>query len=196
MRPLPAFEPPKRLCAFGPGLPIPDRVPSPWSFTTSTVSYAPGPAGLLRPAYGLGVRRVSDLVIPRSLPAEAVRIAHPAREPDSQNRLGPRGLSRNAVTLRRVPLVSSRAASLRPLPSCRCRSESVLWFAEANLHIVSARRGRSCLRPVPVSPGARPGGIGISVAGKSPPRALLREQPASRPCSTDESVVAIAPLPA
>jgi len=34
-----------------------------------------------------------------------------------------RGVPRGAVhTLRRVPLVDSRAASLRPLPSCRCHS--------------------------------------------------------------------------
>jgi hypothetical protein len=63
-----------------------------------------GAAGLLHPAVDYGVRRVS-----RSSPRE-----HP-RVPRRGLRL-PRAANR---TLRRVPLISSRTASLRPLPSCR-----------------------------------------------------------------------------
>jgi hypothetical protein len=85
MRPLPAGGPPKRLVHLRAGTSNPGHVPSAWILTTSTACSAPGPAGLLRPACGRGVRRV----LPRR------------------------------STLRRVPLASSRTASLRPLPPCR-----------------------------------------------------------------------------
>jgi hypothetical protein len=66
-----------------------------------------GVAGLLRPAAGYGVRRVSRCP------------SHPlcggGHEPS---------VPRAAVTLRRVPLVSSRSASLRSLPPCRFRPSS------------------------------------------------------------------------
>jgi hypothetical protein len=66
-----------------------------------------GAAGLLRPAAGYGVRRVSRCP------------SHPlcggGHEPS---------VPRAAVTLRRVPLVSSRSASLRSLPPCRFRPSS------------------------------------------------------------------------
>jgi hypothetical protein len=65
-------------------------------------------AGLLHPAAGSGVRRVSrsGFQATRRLPA---------------GRRGPRAADR---TLRRVPLANSRTASLRPLPSCHCRAHS------------------------------------------------------------------------
>jgi hypothetical protein len=63
-----------------------------------------GAAGLLHPAAGHGVRRVSCFRLPHT----------------SEDGLEARHISRAAGhTLRRVPLISSRTASLRPLPSCR-----------------------------------------------------------------------------
>jgi hypothetical protein len=65
-----------------------------------------GPAGLLHPAAGYEVRCVS-------------------RRPPHLRRGGVEpSVSRNAVTLRRVPLVSSRSASLRSLPPCCCLPSS------------------------------------------------------------------------
>jgi hypothetical protein len=61
-----------------------------------------GVAGLLHPAAGYGVRRVSR--------CPSHRLCGDGYE---------RSVPRAAVTLRRVPLVSSRAASLRSLPPCR-----------------------------------------------------------------------------
>jgi hypothetical protein len=66
-----------------------------------------GVAGLLRPAAGYGVRRVS-------------RCPSHHLVGDGYERSVPRA----AVTLRRVPLVSSCAASLRSLPPCRYRPSS------------------------------------------------------------------------
>jgi hypothetical protein len=67
----------------------------------------PGAAGMLHPAAGHEVRRVS--VARRQARPEALlrgsRLSHDA-----------------ARTLRRIPLASSRTASPRPLPSCRCPS--------------------------------------------------------------------------
>jgi hypothetical protein len=129
-------------------------VPSSWSVTTSTAFSAPGSAGLLRPASDLGVRRVSGRRVPRP-PKRSVgtRAVFPATRSN---------------TLQRVPLASSRTASLRPLPPCRCRvpehprprgpgsrrarrrrggpdsTESVLWFTKVNLHIVSVRWWAGC----------------------------------------------------
>jgi hypothetical protein len=68
-------------------------------------------AGLLHPAADLGVRRVSRLA-----PPEPEAEAPSSGDPD---------VPRDGVhTLRRVPLVRSRTASPRPLPSCRCRRSS------------------------------------------------------------------------
>jgi len=67
----------------------------------------PGAAGLLHPAAGHEVRRVS--VARRQHHPEAALIEL-ASSP------------RRSHTLRRIPLVSSRTASPRPLPSCRYRS--------------------------------------------------------------------------
>jgi hypothetical protein len=67
----------------------------------------PGAAGLLRPAAGHEVRRVSVAASPgspESGPANP-RLSHDATH-----------------TLQRIPLVGSRTASPRPLPSCRYRS--------------------------------------------------------------------------
>ena len=71
--------------------------------------------------------RGRGFVAPRSRPWGSSRF-QPPRVPrlqpdrDPGGSWDPRVLPRDAVrTLRRVPLVSSRTASLRPLPSCRCR---------------------------------------------------------------------------
>lgn len=101
MRPLPEHRR-ERRCPSGRGFHTPTPVPSTWSLTTSTAFSAPGPAGLLHPASGPEVHRVS----------------HPARPSPPKRRWGPAGPPRGAVTLQRVPLVSSRTASLRPLPPC------------------------------------------------------------------------------
>lgn len=73
-------------------------------------------AGLLRPAAGPEVHRVSggrSGTLPKETPARTC-------------------LPRDTVdTLRRVPLVSSRAASPRPLPSCRHRCCAATHPAEA-----------------------------------------------------------------
>jgi hypothetical protein len=119
---------------FGPGRPVPTRVPPSWFLTTSTVFSAPGPAGLLRPACGLEVRRVADLASLRA-PVE------------TGNRRGTRGLSRDCTTLRRVPLASSRTASLQPLPSCRCRRSQCSGSPRRTPTSTSHAVGRSLLRP-------------------------------------------------
>lgn len=69
-------------------------------------------AGLLHPATGLGVRRVSRAT------------AHHRFVPRPEAPWNRHHLSRDDVrTLRRVSLVDSRTASLRPLPSCRCLAD-------------------------------------------------------------------------
>lgn len=80
-------------------------VPPLWFLTTSAACSALEAAGLLRPASGPEVHRVSSCA---------------ARPPVSGRGLRPI-LSRSAFhTLRRLPLVSSRTVSPRPLPSCPC----------------------------------------------------------------------------
>lgn len=56
---------------------LPDPVPSAWFLTTSTASSARRLAGLLRPAAGPGVRRVSD----RAIGFPSARPSSPARPP-------------------------------------------------------------------------------------------------------------------
>jgi hypothetical protein len=99
-RPLPEAE-----ASFGP------TVPPVESRSALVVSHhldgflRAGAAGLLHPAAGSGVRRVSCFRHPR------------APEGGLDGRRIPRAAGH---TLRRVPLISSRTASLRPLPSCLC----------------------------------------------------------------------------
>jgi hypothetical protein len=97
-------------------------VPSSWFLTTSTACSTRGPAGLLHPAPGPGVH---DLAGVQPRPVKVDRC----------------GRSDHAVTLRRLPLVGSRAASPRPLPPWRSRrgtpdppsSESTLPFPHKKL---------------------------------------------------------------
>jgi len=85
-------------------------------------------ASLLRPAVGHEVRRVS----------------HPPATRLSEDILATRFVPRNAVrTLRRVPLISSRTASLRSLPSYRLHSISGLNAVPTEAGSVSRRRRRS-----------------------------------------------------
>lgn len=120
-------------------------------------------------------------------------------------------------TLRRVPLVSSRTASLRPLPSCRCRCHAPRCLhPEALSHrgetgpatrrddalVCRSRLPRRLLthrgepRHVRRAPPGTPDQLRCDpVAGSAASLVTFREQPASRPCSTDESVVAPWPLP-
>jgi hypothetical protein len=107
LRPLPVRGLPKQIEYLRVGF------PGPTSRSALVVSHhlggllRTGAAGLLRPAPGLGVRRVSGRTRP-----------HDSRRGRSgRERPFPR---RGQSTLRRVPLVSSRTASLRPMPSCRC----------------------------------------------------------------------------
>jgi hypothetical protein len=105
------------------------RVPSSWFLTTATVYSAPRPAGLLHPATGHGVRCVSSALssTPEGVPSLA----------SSPHRVH---------TLRRIPLVGSRSASPRPLPSCRYRSH---WSAGWRLRAERAFRVGPTARPKP-----------------------------------------------
>jgi hypothetical protein len=88
----------------GSSLPQLEHGPPSWFRTTSTVYSAQRLAGLLRPATGSGVRYVSMVGKP---------VDNRSYLQDCQPS------PRNAVhTLRRIPLVCSRTASLQPLPSC------------------------------------------------------------------------------
>jgi len=91
----------------GPVFPVTDRVPSSWFLTTSTACSAQGLRVCCTPLPALGF------------------IAFHAADPHCFRRSrGRRGAipAMRARTLRRVPLADSRTASLRPLPSCRCRA--------------------------------------------------------------------------
>jgi hypothetical protein len=93
---------------FGSPVPPEPLVPPSRFRTASTVYSARSPAGLLRPAAGRGVRRVSI-----ECPPESRSDLRRFRQPSPP---------RAAVhTLRRIPPVHSRTASLRPLPSCAYR---------------------------------------------------------------------------
>jgi hypothetical protein len=107
-------------------------VPPAWFLTTSAAFSATRPAGLLHPAAGLEVRRVSRDLLPSTRDAshpEAVR----ARD---RGEAGPFPATQS--TLRRVPPARSRAVSPRSVPSMpsgaprvvappapRCRSAEV-----------------------------------------------------------------------
>jgi len=112
----------------------PGPVPPSWFLATSTVFSAHRVAGLLRPAANHGVRRVSRWSSPVPGPARRRCRARDDRP------VGPR----DAVhTLRRLPLVSSRTVSRRPLPSCRY--PLARWRADAEATALSgapAARGR------------------------------------------------------
>jgi hypothetical protein len=90
--------------SVGPTVPPASRVPPSWFCTTSTVCSAQRVAGLLHPAASQGFA--------------AFRVCRLQRRPRATR--GGLNSPRDAVhTLRRVSLVSSRTASLRPLPSWR-----------------------------------------------------------------------------
>jgi len=118
-------------------------VPSSWFCTTSTVFPALGLAGLLHPATGSGVRCVSAAPRPRGCRSDRVAVD---------------GLPRNAFhTLRRIPPVSSRTASLRPLPSCCYLPIHTAFHTEVlvaagrgtllNKNVLRRYRGISACRP-------------------------------------------------
>lgn len=153
-RPLPAPRvAPRHLRADGTTRPAP--VPPAWFRTTSTVFSALKFAGLLRPAAGHEVRRVS----PKPAPAT------PNDEPPgwSAMRAGVRQASLLATpsTLRRVPLARSRTVSPRPAPSVpsspprvvalpapRCRSAEVAR-SESDPRLRGLAPRTSPLRPTP-----------------------------------------------
>jgi hypothetical protein len=97
-----------RDVAIGSGFQARHPVPSSWFRTTSTAYSAPWPRVCCTPLPALGFV---------ALPVARVRLPLGSEDPRGRR---PSALSRDADTLRRVPLVSSRAASLRSLPSCRC----------------------------------------------------------------------------
>jgi hypothetical protein len=166
---------------------------------------------------GLLRTRACGSVAPRFRPWGSSRF-RPRAPPRTSEEVArdPRGFPRDAVvTLQRVPLTSSRSASLRPLPPCRYRypnprrpdghgarrarrrhggpkaTEAVLWFARGEPpHRLRSRAGpgHPCLvrsRSTRCSTTVR------DLRCQRTCRAVsLREQPASRPCSTGESVVA------
>jgi hypothetical protein len=113
----------------------PTLVPSSWFLTTSTVSSTQGLRVCCTPLPALGFT---------AFPAPESRCF---RRSSGRQDAFP---AMRARTLRRVPLASSRTASLRPLPSCLCRSPhpplrvrlawcvvTMLRFAKANPHFVS-----------------------------------------------------------
>jgi hypothetical protein len=92
---------------FGPVVPRTDLVPPSWFLTTSTAFSAQGLRVCCTPLPALGF------------------IAFPVTCPRRFRRSRGRENTIPAMwahTLRRVPLADSRTASLRPLPSCRCRA--------------------------------------------------------------------------
>jgi hypothetical protein len=122
-RPLPEAE-----ASFGSTVPPVVLVPPSWFLTTSAAFSAQGlqVCCALLPAVGFD-----------ALPAPA------SRPPEGT--LQDRRVSRAAFhTLRRVPLVSSRTASLRPLPSCHYRTP----FAPEPARPKSSALDRGRTRPV------------------------------------------------
>jgi hypothetical protein len=97
-RPLPGAEAP-----FGPTVPTVNRVPPSWFLTTSAVCSALGLRVCCTPLPAMEFDAFLASGIPAHPKVAWMFVAFPA----------PR-----VHTLRRVPLVSSRIASLRPLPSC------------------------------------------------------------------------------
>jgi hypothetical protein len=99
---------------FGTKVPTSARVPPLPFHPAPTVSSAHGPAGLLHPATGHGVRHISSTLPPRR-PKTPLRLLPPMSENLGFARTFPNG----AYTLRSFSLRDSRSASPRPLPS-RC----------------------------------------------------------------------------
>jgi len=132
MCPLPGAEAP-----FGSAQPSASLVPPSWFRTTST-------------AFSTSRSRVC--CTPQ--PAKGSPRFAPADPRGARRRWSAGGAPRDAVhTLRRLPLASSRTASLRPLPSCRYRPARLVL-----------RPGRSPHRPPPaeaddVHPSLHPRGI-------------------------------------
>jgi len=159
-------------------------VPSSWFHTTSTAFSARRLAGLLHPAAGPGVRRVSRNPLPRSR-AQGPKVLRWSR--------GEAGLvPRDASTLRRVPPVRSRTVSPRPdpslplglrrvvaLPAPRCRSAEVVRSDSApRLRGVALRTGP--LRPTPFrAPGSLVPSMGLCPlrGPTSSAASLLAERP-------------------
>jgi hypothetical protein len=118
------------------------------------------------------------------------------------------------TTLRRVPLVSSRAASLRPVPSCRCAYPSThrprtsrcvaCGPRDARRRLggpMSARsklrfaRGEPPLRPRSRGSGSRPGGRRASPGAVVPRRrSPVAGEPGSRRCAGSARLQGLAPL--
>jgi hypothetical protein len=93
------------------GYPPPDPVPPSWFLPTSTVSSARRSRVCCTPQPDKGSSRFTLTGARTSGPSE-----------DGPGRDAPSGAPRDAVhTLRSLPSVDSRAASLRPLPPCRYR---------------------------------------------------------------------------
>jgi hypothetical protein len=155
-RPLPEAE-----ASFGGTVPPVSRVSPSWFLTTSAACSARGLRVCCTPLPALGFG---------AFPASASRTPEGARQVHRVPRVA-------VHTLRRVPLVSSRTASLRPLPSCRCRVPAVAGEPACCPGDAPIRRGGP--------PRHQPGGATGEPA--SLPRSA--ERSASRPCSADESVV-------
>jgi hypothetical protein len=118
--PIPARVHSQEQAPFGPAVPLLGHVPPSWFLTTVTAYSARRAMGLLHPTPGQGFTTF-----------------HASRHPTHTRRLRwcPAGTPRSAVrTLRSLSLVSSRTASLQPLPSCRSANtttpQSELWFVE------------------------------------------------------------------
>jgi hypothetical protein len=208
VRPLPAARRRSSPLAIGSGLQARHRVPPAWFRTTSAAFSAPAPRVCCAPLPAVGFV---------AFPAPCA----PAESPEGS--VGPRGPSpRHGDTLRRVPLVSSRAASLRPLPSCRCRVPECPTAGAVGPRAPEGARAGRCRRnrcsgsrraanPHVVSVHRTDGPRSVP-RRRAPPDPLPhprsrrcrrfqgpgedREQPTPGPCSTDESVVAPPPLPA
>ena len=95
---------PEAEASFEPALPRANLVPPSWSLTTSTVCSTQGLRVCCTPLPAMGFDAFPG---PASSSPEGVLDDLPV----------PRAAGH---TLRRVPLISSRTASLRPLPSCLC----------------------------------------------------------------------------
>jgi hypothetical protein len=134
-RPLSAEVPRKRVSpAIGPGLPLPELVPSLPFLPTSTVYSAHCLAGLLHPAADHGVRHVSGSL--------TVRISVRDRcTSDPMLPSGPGATGRDPRSPGRVLVCSGRPA-LAPSPGCLRRSPDPL-----------------CLEPALVSPPLRASGL-------------------------------------
>jgi hypothetical protein len=143
-------------------------VPPSWFCTTSTVFPTLGLAGLLHPATDSGVRCVSAAPRPRGCRSDPVAVG---------------GLPRNAFhTPRRIPPVSSRTASLRPLPSCCYLPIHTAFHTEV---LVAAGRGTLLKKTSHVDTEVstrvnrvahRPGEPGRCLVSNPPPKRLARER--------------------